>query len=72
MYRANKLHTLNKDVLDKAYSELTPKEQIMVDEAASSLRDMVKERVTNAMLGEGYAREIIGALGRLLNDCSDT
>ena len=51
---------------DRAHRQLTPKDQIAVDRAARAVKEMVKEKTPKASLGEGYSREIIAAIGRLL------
>ena len=55
-------------LLEEAYGQ---KQQVLVSEAAKSIRDYVKEKHPQGAIGTGLSREIIAAIGGKLNESAE-
>ena len=58
--------TCSLDMLNRAHGRLEPKCKVLVDEAATDVKEMILERTPDAKIGRGYSLEIVAAIGREL------
>jgi len=63
-FREEKVCSLS--VLNKAHEKLEPKCQVLVDEAATRVQEMILAITPDAKIGRGYSLEIVAAIGREL------
>ena len=65
-YSPRKNRILTREVRDRAYARLSPAEQMVIDQACDDVESLVRSRVERVEIGPQTLREIVAAVGRVL------